>query len=101
MAAGVIPIGFASTRGVADLIEDGVNGYLCHEEETADALARTISTAIVATGGKNHISASAASITDTYSAESWRRAWQDVLLCQDLPAVNDVTPSHATVDGGR
>lgn len=101
MAAGVIPIGFAATRGVADLVEDGINGYLCKGDETAAALARTISTAIVATGGTNHISASAASITETYSAESWRRAWQDVLTCRDFPVPNEVTPSHAAADSGR
>jgi glycosyltransferase involved in cell wall biosynthesis len=99
MAAGVIPIGFAVTRGVADLIDDGINGYLCKGEETAEALARTISTAIVAKGG-NRISASAASITETYSVESWRRAWQGVLFCQDLSAANDKMISHATADGG-
>lgn len=101
MAAGVIPIGFAATRGVSDLITDGINGYMCKEDETAGALARTISTAIVGAGRTNHISASAASITETYSAESWQRAWRDVLSCRDFPLPNAVTPSHSGADGGR
>ena len=29
MAHGMIPVGFSSTRGVAELIEDGKNGVLC------------------------------------------------------------------------
>ena len=79
MAAGMIPIGFSSTSGVSDLIEDRVNGYLCSGDVSAEQFADTLITAIENTQDHENISQTARRITQVYSVESWRRSWSNIL----------------------
>lgn len=79
MAAGVIPVGFADTRGVADLIEPGVSGFLCQGAATPEALAETL---LAATGEVDRLPAMsrhAAEVRDRYSPDRWAAAWDAVL----------------------
>ncbi len=79
MAAGAIPIGFEATSGVADLIEDGVNGILVREQPSAEALARGLEAALRAQSEWDRYSSNAQQITQRYSPESWKTAWEKVL----------------------
>ncbi len=78
MSAGLIPSGFRSTKGVADLIEAVGAGYLFDGPETAETLASGLLKAI---GDQtNHESQAAASmrITEIFGTASWFKAWEEV-----------------------
>ena len=79
MAAGAIPLGFAETKGVADLIEPGVSGYLCAGRPSAEGLAATIIQAISDEAGRDDMSRAAREVSSAYSVESWQRCWRQVL----------------------
>lgn len=82
MAAGVIPIGFRCTAGVADLIEDGVNGYLSPDKPSPEALAKTLVAAIEAEQDRERLSENAREVAECYSVARWRRSWDSVLGLQ-------------------
>ncbi len=79
MAAGVIPIGFACSSGVANLIVDGVNGYLCLDAVSAENLAKTIVIAIEAKHDRKRLSEKARLVSEVYSVESWVQSWKETL----------------------
>ena len=79
MAMGVVPIGFSSTAGVADMIRDGLDGYLCKGPVTAEALAGIIETAIQEKELWKQYSSSAKDIVVRYSVASWKNCWDQVL----------------------
>jgi GalNAc-alpha-(1->4)-GalNAc-alpha-(1->3)-diNAcBac-PP-undecaprenol alpha-1,4-N-acetyl-D-galactosaminyltransferase len=79
MACGVVPIGFSRTSGVADLIKEGVNGYLCHEDFTPDALANTINCAIDNRSDYDRMSIDSMGVVERYSPESWFSLWRELL----------------------
>jgi glycosyltransferase involved in cell wall biosynthesis len=79
MAAGAIPVGFASTKGVADLIEHGVNGVLCPGDISPDNLAGAIIKAMGEPDAWPRMSLAAREVSRTYSMESWRKCWDKVL----------------------
>lgn len=79
MSHGVIPIGFSSTRGVADLIQEGENGYLCHGDFTAENLASSLSNAMTDTKSHRTYSLEAKKVTTTYSPKSWKSKWDRIL----------------------
>lgn len=83
MAAGVVPVGFAETRGVADLIEDGLSGYLCDEEATDENLARCLSLAIEDHANHDRLSQEARKISKIYSPQSWGQKWANILARDD------------------
>lgn len=79
MAAGLIPIGFSSTSGVADLIEDRVNGYLNPGAVSAEGFAKTLMMAIEAKQDWAKLSERARLVTKVYSVESWARCWEEII----------------------
>lgn len=79
MAAGVIPIGFTHASGVADLIEDRVNGYLSPGTVSAEGFAETINMAIEAKHDQEALSEKARLVTKDYSVESWVQSWKEIL----------------------
>ena len=79
MAAGVIPIGFRSTAGVADLIDDGVNGYLSADDPTPEALAKVLILAIEAERDRERLSNNARRVSERYSVTKWRQSWKSAL----------------------
>jgi len=83
MAAGVIPLGFTGTSGVADLITDGVNGYLCERESSAGNLSRCLAKAMTDTARHARLSQAAREICRLYSSTSWEKCWAHVLGFQD------------------
>nr|WP_204138888.1 glycosyltransferase [Halomicronema sp. CCY15110] len=86
MAAGLIPVGFQSTSGVSDLIEPGVNGWLCDESPSPTALADTLLRVINTPEQWELWSHSARQITQRYSVKSWQQAWKTVL---GLPSTSE------------
>ncbi|MEM7770698.1 MAG: glycosyltransferase [Cyanobacteria bacterium P01_A01_bin.37] len=85
MAAGLIPVGFQSTSGVSDLIEHGVNGFLCDESPSPTALAGTLLKVVNTPDNWEMWSQSARQITHRYSVESWQQAWKTVLGLSSIP----------------
>lgn len=79
MAAGVIPVGFQATDGVADLIEDGVNGALATGALTAENLATALRRVMAAPKSWPELSAKAQTISATYTPELWQRRWNGLL----------------------
>ena len=79
MASGVVPIGFAETSGVADLIQVGKNGYIVAGRPSAEALADTLRTALSSEDDWPHLSSNARKVADNYSPDRWRKAWSNVL----------------------
>ena len=75
----VIPIGFASTGGVADLISSVDGGYLADGEETAEVLAQTLIDAIEDVDRHELLSQRSRSVLDLYSESSWFNSWKQVL----------------------
>lgn len=80
MAAGVIPVGLAATAGVADLIEDGVNGTLAPRDETAEALAEALRRVMAAPQSWARMSAQARRVSEVYAPASWQRCWNRLLV---------------------
>jgi GalNAc-alpha-(1->4)-GalNAc-alpha-(1->3)-diNAcBac-PP-undecaprenol alpha-1,4-N-acetyl-D-galactosaminyltransferase len=79
MASGVVPIGFSETCGVADLIQDGKNGYIVEGRPSAEALAGTLRTALSDEGDWSRLSSNARKVADDYSPDRWRIAWNSVI----------------------
>ena len=79
MAAGLIPVGFESTSGVSDLINNGVNGLLCNAPPSPVALANTLLKVINTPEQWEMWSQAARQITQRYSVASWQQAWQSIL----------------------
>lgn len=79
MAAGVIPIGFAETRGVADMIEDGHNGVLTSGPVTAENFSRSLMSLLAHPEKWESLSDAARQLSQTYSVEAWQQKWTDML----------------------
>ena len=79
MAHGMIPVGFSSTRGVAELIEDGKNGVLCGADQNAEQLRDGLLRLIKSPGEWDRLSMEAKKSMRRYSVSNWENAWADVI----------------------
>jgi len=85
MAAGVIPVGPFDTSGVADLIEDGVNGILAQSPTTVETLAAALRRAIETPHRWEDMAEAARGISRRYSVESWQAGWDGLLASLQRP----------------
>lgn len=88
MAAGVVPVGFAATRGVANLIEHGINGYLCEGHPTEEALAAALAAAMADTSNHDRLSQASKNISTRYSPASWEDCWSKALMFDNAMVVS-------------
>ena len=79
MAHGMIPVGFSSTRGVAELIEDGRNGVLCGADQNAEQLRDGLLRLFKSPTDWGRLSREAKKSMEQYSPEKWAKAWTGVI----------------------
>lgn len=79
MAHGMIPVGFASTRGVAELIEDGKNGVLCGAEQNVENLRDGLLRLFKSQTDWGLLSREAKKSMEQYSPEKWANAWAGII----------------------
>lgn len=78
MANGAVPVGFADTAGVRDLIRHDLDGHLVEGPPDASSLSAGLRHMMRATDLQQR-SEQARTIVDRYSVSSWRAAWRSVL----------------------
>ena len=79
MAHGMIPVGFSSTRGVAELIEDGRNGVLCGADQNAEQLRDGLLRLFKSPTDWDRLSREAKKSMVQYSPEKWANAWAGII----------------------